>query len=598
MTESVITSLVFVVALGIAAQWLAWRLKIPAIILLMALGLLVGPALGWVQPVAEFGTFLPALIALSVAIILFEGGMSLRLHEYKEAGVDVTRLVTLGLPITWGMSSSAAHWIGGLSWPVALIFGAITVVTGPTVIIPLLKHARLKRRPAALLKWEGIVNDPIGALLAVLVFEYFVTSESGGFASDVVVTLLLVLALAGVLGAAVGYGLGWMFRRGHVPEYLKSPLMLASVLAVYVVANHIHGEAGLMAVTVAGVVLANQSLRSIDELRRFKEYITIILVSVLFIILAAKLEVATLAYLDWRSAALLAMVIFVVRPVSVYLATIGTGINWRERLLIAWIAPRGIVAASVAGLFGPALVAAGYIDGKQLLPLVFCLIAVTVVLHGATLGPLARRLGLAADQQGGLLIVGASPWSTELAKALGEAGINVVINDNRWSHLRAARMGGLPVYYGSLLAEHVEQDYELNEISQLLAVSDNDSYNALVCTRFGPELGRTNVFQLPYGEQEERHKMTKSMRGQIAFGDEWVFDELMRLHYQGWQMRRTTLREDFSFEQFSEQLPEQALLMALITPKKQLQFFPKVDVATIKSGSIVISYQPENGSKG
>ena len=598
MTESVITSLVFVVALGIAAQWLAWRLKVPAIILLMALGLLVGPALGWVQPVAEFGTFLPALIALSVAIILFEGGMSLRLHEYKEAGVDVTRLVTLGLHIAWGMSSSAAHWVGGLSWPVALIFGAITVVTGPTVIIPLLKHARLKRRPAALLKWEGIVNEPIGALLAVLVFEYFVTRESGGFASDVVVTLVLVLALAGLLGAAVGYGLGWMFRRGHVPEYLTSPLMLASVLAVYVVANHIHTEAGLMAVTVAGVVLANQSLRSIDELRRFKEYITIILVSVLCIILAAKLEVTTLAYLDWRSAALLVMVIFVVRPVSVYLATIGTGINWRERLLIAWIAPRGIVAASVAGLFGPALVAAGYIDGKQLLPLVFCLIAVTVVLHGATLGPLARRLGLAADQQGGLLIVGASPWSAELAKALGEAGINVVINDNRWSHLRAARMGGLPVYYGSLLAEHVEQDYELNEISQLLAVSDNDSYNALVCTRFGPELGRTDVFQLPYGEQEECHKMTKSMRGQIAFGDEWVFDELMRLHYQGWQMRRTTLREDFSFEQFREQLPEQALLIALITPKKQLQFFPKVDVATIKSGSIVISYQPENGSKG
>ena len=195
--------------------------------------------------------------------------MSLRLHEYKEAGVDVTRLVTLGLPITWGMSSSAAHWVGGLSWPVALIFGAITVVTGPTVIIPLLKHARLKRRPAALLKWEGIVNELIGALLAVLVFEYFVTSEGGGFASGVVATLLLVLTLAGALGAAVAYGLGWLFRRGHVPEYLKSPLMLAAVLALYVAANHIHGEAGLMAVTVAGVVLANQHLRSIDELRRF-----------------------------------------------------------------------------------------------------------------------------------------------------------------------------------------------------------------------------------------------------------------------------------------------------------------------------------------
>ncbi len=598
MTESVITSLVFVVALGIAAQWLAWRLKIPAIILLITLGMLVGPVLGWVNPMAEFGAFLPMLIALSVAIILFEGGMSLRLHEYKEAGVDVTRLVTLGLLITWGMSSSAAHWVGGLSWPVALIFGAITVVTGPTVIIPLLKHARLKRRPAALLKWEGIVNDPIGALLAVLVFEYFVTSEGGGFASGVVMTLLLVLTLAGLLGAAVGYGLGWLFRRGHVPEYLKSPVMLAAVLALYVVANHIHGEAGLMAVTVAGVILANQSLRSIDELRRFKEYITIILVSVLFIILAAKMEMSTLAYLDWGSVALLGMIIFVVRPVAVYLATIGTGIDWRERLLIAWIAPRGIVAASVAGLFGPGLVAAGYEDGRQLLPLVFCLIVLTVVLHGASLGPLARRLGLAAGQQGGLLIVGASPWSTELAKALRQSGISVVINDDSWSQLRSARMGGLPVYYGSLLVEHVEQSYELNEVSQLLAVSANDAYNALVCTRFGPEMGRNNVFQLPYGEQEERRKMTKSMRGHVAFGEEWDFNDLMRAHYRGWQIRRTTLREDFSFEQFKAQLPEESLLMALITAKGQLWLFPEVDVASIKGESVIISYQPENSSKG
>ena len=270
MEEHVVVAVALIATFGIGAQWLAWRIKVPAIILLIVAGLLAGPVTGWVKPSQDLGQLLNPFIAMAVAIILFEGGLSLRLHEYHETGVDVKRLVTVGLVLTWGMGSLSAHYVAGLSWAVALVLGAIIVVTGPTVITPLLKQAKLKRRPAALLKWEGIINDPVGALLAVLVFEYFVSAGHQPFAVDVILTLGLVLLLAAALGAATGFSLGWGFRRGQVPEFLKSPIMLAAVLALYTGASYFQSEAGLMAVTVAGIVLANQKLRSIEELRRFK----------------------------------------------------------------------------------------------------------------------------------------------------------------------------------------------------------------------------------------------------------------------------------------------------------------------------------------
>ena len=270
MKEHLILIFMLVGLFGIGAQWLAWRLRIPAIILLIMGGLIVGPWLGWVKPTEDLGHLLQPIIGLAVALILFEGGLNLRWHEYKETGVNVNRLVTVGLLLTWLLSSLTAHFIGNLSWPVAILFGAIIIVTGPTVIIPLLKQARLKRRAASLLKWEGIINDPIGALIAVLVFEYFATSEYHPELVDLAGSMGLALLVSLLVGAASGYGLGWAFRKDHVPEFLKSPVMLVSVIVVYTAVNHLQEEAGLLAVTIFGLVLGNQELRSIDELRRFK----------------------------------------------------------------------------------------------------------------------------------------------------------------------------------------------------------------------------------------------------------------------------------------------------------------------------------------
>ena len=371
--------LIALVALGVFSQWIAWLLRVPAIVLFLVSGLVVGPLLGFVHPTADIGPVLSPVVNLAVAVILFEGGLSLRLHEFQEAASGVKRLVSLGSLLSWVLYSAAAYFIGALSLPVSLLFGAILIVTGPTVIVPMLRQAGLNRRSASYLKWEGIINDPIGALLAVLIFQYFVfagadTSDSVQVFAELGAAILFSLAL----GGGVAWLLGWAFNHTWVPEYLKAPLTFATVLVIYGAASEIFAEAGLLAVTVMGMVMGNMSIAGIAELRRFKETITILLVSGVFVALTADLDPKVLLQLDWHAAALIAVVLFVARPAAVMLATLGTDMSWRDRVLVGWIAPRGIVAAAVAGVFGPGMVSAGYAGAAELLPLVFAIVFITV----------------------------------------------------------------------------------------------------------------------------------------------------------------------------------------------------------------------------
>ena len=593
MKEHLIFVFMLVGLVGIGAQWLAWRLRVPAIIFLIIGGLIVGPWQGWITPSEDLGHLLQPIIGLAVAVILFEGGLNLRWHEYKETGISVNRLVTFGLLLTWVLSSLVAHFIGSLSWPVAILFGAIIIVTGPTVIIPLLKQARLKRRAASLLKWEGIINDPIGALIAVLVFEYFSASEHHLELTDMTLNLGLAFLVSMLAGIAAGYGLAWAFRKDHVPEFLKSPVMLVSVIIVYTAVNHFQEEAGLLAVTIFGVMLGNQKLRSIDELRRFKEYITILLVSGVFVLLTADIKFDILTQLNWQSAALLACVVFLVRPITVYVSTIGTGIAWQDRALLAWIAPRGIVAAAVAGIFGPQMVASGYDGADQLLPLVFSLIVMTVVLHGLSIKWIARKLELASLNPNGLVIVGASPWSIELAKIFHEKDVPVILSDSSWHHLRSARMTNVSTHHGEILSERSEEKLELNAVSHLLAATANDAYNALVCTRFAPEFGRNNVFQLPYLEKQEIKKkaVSRTMRGRIAFEENARYEDFMRRHYQGWVFRKTLLSDNYDYKSFLNEKNENTILISVIDNSGKIKFYPLDESFVPQSGDTIISFR-------
>lgn len=588
--------ILLVAVAGIGAQWLAWRFRLPAILLLALAGIVIGPGLGLLDPGAQLGAMLNPMIGLSVAIILFEGGMNLRLHEFREAGPGVMRLATVAVAITWLLSSVAAHFVGGLSWPVAILFGAIAIVTGPTVIKPMLRQAKLKQRPTSLLKWEGIINDPVGALLAVLVFEYFLYAGTGAAISQVLGGLAAALVAALVLGGGGGFLLGQMFIRDEVPEFLKAPVTLAFIVFCYVLANEVQNEAGLLATTLLGVTLGNMRLRSIDELRRLKEYVSILLVSGIFVILTADLDPHMLSALNWRSAGLLALIVFVVRPVAVLLSTVGLDMAWQERALLAWIAPRGVVAVTVAGVFATRMSEHGYSDASELLlPLVVALVLLTVALHGSTIGWLSRRLGLAATSQNGIIIVGASAWSTELAAQIKQMGVSVLMADSNWYALSQARLAGIRTHYGEILSENAEASLELNDMGILLAATVNDAYNALVCSRYANEFGRNQVFQFSMhvaDEEQEKKGIKYAHRGVTAFDSQATKEELQRRYYLGWQFKKTRFSDEYGYEDYLREEGGEALLILLLHADGRTQIHSEQFPLKPASGDTLLSYVP------
>ncbi len=550
------------------AQWLAWRSKLPAILLLSVAGILVGPVFGWVNPQEELGDLVRPLIGLSVAVILFEGSLNLRFFELRKIAPLLIRLLGLAVPLAAIFGMLAAYFIGGFSWPIASVLGCLLVVTGPTVIVPLLRHAKLNARVASILRWEGIINDPIGALLAVLVFEFLLFAQQGASLWAILPLLILSLVASALVAFSLAHLTRWLFGRRLMPEYLKVPFVLSIVLGSYGLANRLQPESGLMMATFLGIAFGNQKFPEIDELRRFKESISLLLLTLVFVILTASIEPDLLLSLDIKGILFLAAMLFLVRPAAVLFSTLKSKISWKERLFVGWIAPRGIVAAAVAGIFGPELVDHGYVDGAQILPLVFTFIFVTVIIHGLTVKPLAKCLGLASEQGHTLLVVGASPWSVSLVDFLNDHNVHALLADKGNRSLRRARHKGLSVYEGEVLSDAIEEDLDLTQFNAILAVSDNDAYDALVCTRFANEMGWQSVFQLAFETSELMGQQTyaKHMRGQFAFAKEVKLESLMAKFYQGWKFRILP-KEDVSSEDQTRVFDKNLPLM-VIHPKK------------------------------
>lgn len=570
-----INAIALVGALGVGAQWLAWRLQLPGIVLMLLAGILVGPVLGILDPARDIGPLVGPMVSVAVAIILFEGGLTLNFHQLSDAATGVKRLVFVGAPLGWLTSALALHYGAGLGWEAAAVFGGIMIVTGPTVIAPLLRQAKLGRRPAALLQWEAIVNDPIGALAAVLAFEVVVVLNTTETLSHAAQALVLGIVVATVLGAAAGYGIAKAFKQGLVPEYMKVPVLFVVLIAIFAASDTVLHESGLLAVTIMGVVIANAELPSYVELRRFKEHATVLLVSGVFILLAASLDFSTLAQLNWRAALFVGVVVLLARPLTVLISLLGTDLPWQERALIAFTGPRGVVLVAVAGLFGERLAALGVTDGALVAPLAFALVAVTVVLHGFTLTPVARLLGLAGAATPGVLLVGGSRFSTALAECLQKAGLPVLIADPNRGHLRAARQAGLNTFYGDVLSEAAEHNLELAQYGRIIALSDNDAYNTLITTDLGPEFGRDNVFQIAREKDgNSRHALPSTLGGR-SFAQGLTYDALEAKVRAGQEMRLTRLSAEYPVEQWQEDAPEAQLLLA-IDPKGNPRL-PRVD---------------------
>ncbi len=592
-------SLLIILAAGLASQWVAWRVHLPAIVILIAAGLVLGPVTG----IIELGMpreGLAELIGLGVAIILFEGGMDLKLGEFRRVGRGIRRLTIIGPPVAWLLGSLAAHYVAGLIWPVAFVLGAILVVTGPTVILPLLRQARLNKESTSLLKWEGIVNDPIGVLLAVLTFQYVTIAGS-----ELTRTLigLAAAAAAALLGGLGGWLTGWLFRRGMVSEHLKPPILMVLVLIVYWTSNLVQHESGLLGVTVMGLVVGNMELVEREDLQRFKENLTVILVSILFIVIPSQLELRHLDLLDWRTLLFVLSVLVLVRPLTILVATLGAPMRREDKLLLAWIAPRGIVAAATAGIFGPAMAASGYQDAEKLLPIVFLIIMATVLAHGLSIGVVARRLGLAAPSANGLLIVGAWPWTLALAQALKKLAIDALLVDGAYHRLKDARMEGIEVYYGEILSEHAEHTLETQHLTYLLCATENDFYNALVCKASGHQFGRHRTFQLALHQEasSETKRLTLQQRGYIAFASGADFETLHRRLDDGWIVQSTRLTDNYDMGQLKQRLGtpvSEWLLLGAVTPDGEFRLYSEEQPFAPEAGWTMLFFAPapKNGT--
>ena len=552
MSPTVAVAVLSIAVAGVAAQWVAWRFKLPAIVLLFATGLIVGPGLQILRPAIDFGPGLRPIIGLAVAIVVFEGGLALDFRELRAASEGVWRLTAVALPISFVLATLAAMLAGGMDWRPAVLFGAITVVTGPTVILPLLRNTRLERRTASFLKWEAIVNDPVGALLAALVLALMLAGRNRPpleLAGEVALSLVVAIAL----GVGAAWLVRWLVTRDQVPETLKTPILLALAMGVYVVANLFMDEAGLAAATIFGIALANMHIPGVAELARFKESLVVLIVSALFVVLTAGLDRALFAELDWHILFLTLAMVFLVRPAAIWLATARSDLTWQERALAGWIAPRGIVAAAVAGVASAKLGAAGIAGGREVMPAVFALIAATMVLHGFSLKPVARRLGLTLGERPGLAILGATPWTIELATVLAGAGTPVLMIDAYAGALEEARAKNLSVLRTQILSEHGEDELAGRRIDYLLAATQNDIYNSLVCAKLSTEIGGARVFQVAPGgdELEGWLELDREWRGQAIGAPPLDFKLARKRFGSGW---RFELREHGPDEEFSKAL--------------------------------------------
>ena len=585
MADSIAVAVLCIAVAGIAAQWAAWRWRLPAIVLLFAVGLLIGPGLQILRPTQDFGAAMRPLVGLAVAIVVFEGGLALNVRELRAAGEGVLRLTALALPISFVLSSIAAHWIAGMHWGPALLFGAITVVTGPTVVLPLLRNTRLERRIASFLKWEAIVNDPVGALLSATVLSVLLTTGEGGHGALAVELFAGVVVSVG-LGVGAAFGVRWLFLHDQAPEVLKTPILLAGALGVYAISNLVMDEAGLAAATIFGIALANMRIPGLAELARFKEALVVLLVSALFIVLTASLDRALLTQVSWPVLLLTAAMMLLVRPAAILLATLGGGMTWRERALSGWIAPRGIVAAAVAGVASTQLSANGYQGAELVMPSVFALIAATMVLHGFSLGPIARRLALTLGDTPTLAIIGVSEWTLDLAETLARADAAVLLVDTFPGAVEQARARGLDVLQAELLSEHGQHALEGRRVDYVLAATQDDVYNSLISTRFGPELGRGRVFQpsLAGSEQDEWVGLSREWRGEVAGIPALTFGGFQRRYRDGWR---------FSAMDGTGQPPDGAVLFAIARPSGALQLAsPEGAEAAAGEGDRVIVFAP------
>jgi len=542
--------IVIAVCAGITAQVLGETLKIPGIVFLLLFGIALGAdGLNILHP-DHLGVGLEVIVALLVAIILFEGGLNLELRDLGRVSSSLRNLVTLGTGITLFGGSMAAHWLGEFPWQLAFLYASLVVVTGPTVISPLLRQVPVDRQVATLLEGEGVLIDPVGAILAVVVLDTILNSDAG------VMEVLNGLLLRGGIGIAIGFlggaAIGLLLKRrlDFLSEDLKNLVVLAGVWGLFGISQAIRSESGLMAVVIAGMVVRSLSVPEERMLRRFKGQLTMLGVSVLFILLAADLSLASIMALGWGSVLTVLCLMFLVRPISVWVCTIGSKLNWRQKLFVSWVGPKGIVSASVASLFAILLTQRGITGGDSLKAIVFLTIMMTVMIQGLSARWVARWLNLTSEGAKGAVIIGCNPLGRLVGELFQQEGEPVVMIDTDSQACELARAANLPVIQSSGLDETVLEEAGIEFLGTFLATTNNGEVNLVLAQRALEEFQPPRVFAAFPKNSQARTSANKTKVNQafmleipIKVWNQYVEEGKIKLGH-------TVLREEgFHFQQ-------------------------------------------------
>ncbi len=575
MNSNILLLLTGIGVLGMACQLLAWWTRLPAILFLLLTGILFGPVTGILKPDLIFGELLFPAVSLSVAIILFEGSLTLKFEDIKGLGSVVRNLITVGAGVSWAVTTAVTHYLLSFPLEMACLFGAVVIVTGPTVIIPMLRTVRPNSKIANVLKWEGITIDPLGALLAVLVFEFIISSQSGHAFNNIFYSfseLVITGIVTGILSALL---FGFVIRRDFVPEYLRNIFALIVVCAVFTVSDLIAHESGLLSVTIMGIALANMKDTNIEDILDFKESLSVLLISTLFIVLAARIEISDFNLLGWNAVAVLLIMMFIARPLGVFVSAFGSDLKLNEKLLISWIGPRGIVAAAIASIFALRLEKINYPEASLLVPLTFLIIIGTVVIQSATAKILAGLLKVREPPPTGVLIIGAGNVARSIGKSIQEQGFKVMLTDSNWENISLARMDGLQTYYGNPVSEHAERNLDLVGLGKMLAMSGRSHLDSLASLKFRADFGDKNVYELKSTTEKhgtEKHSISTKHRGYQLFGADITHGTVATWLRNGAEIRSTQLSEEFDFDAYMAKYAGSVIPMYSVDNKNRLQF--------------------------
>ena len=583
-----------IIILGILAQWVAWKFKIPAILPLILIGLLVGPIAAefinedgtkWIEPIwneeQKKGLFpgegLFYFVSLAISIILFEGGLTLKRSEIRNVGPVITKLITVGAAVTFFGAAVLAHYLFGLSWELSFLFSGLIIVTGPTVITPILRNIPLKRDVSTVLKWEGILIDPIGALVAVLVFEFISIEGEAGFTKTALIEFGKIILFGTTFGFTFAHALVFAINKKFIPHYLLNVVSLSVVLLVFIESEIFAHESGLLAVVVMGMVIGNSKLDNIKELLYFKESLSVLLISILFILLAANINYQDLMLLyRWETLALFMAVVFVIRPLAVFISAHGSTLRTNEKMFISWVGPRGIVAAGIASLFGSKLSTGGVVGAEYITPLVFMIVLGTVLFNATTARLFARISGVFLSKSEGILIIGASRVSRLVAQYLIDNGRHVVLVDSNQNNVSEAEKMGIEAHTENIYSETLQDNVEFNDIGYLLALTGNADINRYAVEKFGAQFGENGSFRLASKAELENSSISPE-DGVFTLSDD--FNNLMEVTEEYPEIHEVTVTDLESYHNILENIKsdKDQIPLFLKTSKGEIHIIPSLD---------------------